>query len=89
MKTKKEYFLFGEAITNVYENEGIDKVLQLVKNEDESAYIPAYAIFEFDPDYHSGCDILAMYDGWMGFVNITKAEFDQITNTEFTKPIKS
>lgn len=70
---KKIYFLFGEQITRILENDGIDKAVEAAKNGEN------YALYYWD-EFSTPQELLVESEGWEGWMNITKSQY-----TKFSK----
>lgn len=72
---KTSYFLFGARITQTYFEENFSVVMDMITRAENSA---DYSTTKHNPETDSPSDLLASADGWGGFAEITKAEYDKI-----------
>lgn len=64
------YFLFGSEAVNIFDSYGVDELIKRYKN-----YEIHVDIFEFTDGETTPQELLAAYDGYIGWTGITKEEF--------------
>jgi hypothetical protein len=70
----KVYFLFGEYVTDVLENDGLKAALEAAKIEVWSTYV-------WDED-STPQELLAEAYGWEGWMEITEEQYNAFQNPE-------
>ena len=68
-KFKKQYFLFGEQISRILENDGIDKAIEAAKNGEIG-----YAIFVWDENSTPN-ELLCESEGWESWITLTYSQY--------------
>lgn len=78
MKEGKKYYLFGHEASTIYFDGDWETIEQLKDklNGVESRF------FEFDPDTMSVSNLLAVYDGWDGYVELSEGEYKALVKTD-------
>lgn len=71
-----KYILFGEDAVKILDNEGIDELIEVIK--DDCGHI--YATFEYIEEETPLNDVLNAYDGWNAYSFISKEDFDKLNN---------
>jgi hypothetical protein len=72
-QSKKEwdlYVLYGEQATDAYEDEGIEAAVKSVNEGGGS-------VFHWNSKTNHPLELLSEADGWYGYVELTKEEYDQ------------
>ena len=64
------YFLFGTEAVDIFDSYGIDEVIKQHKADNINVAIFAFTVGETTPQ-----ELLLAYDGYYGWISITKEEF--------------
>lgn len=72
-KFKKYYFLFGEQMTRILNEDGIDKAVEAAK-----AGEIGYTIFEWNEN-STPSELLVEAEGWEGWMTITTAQYNKLS----------
>jgi len=70
----KHYFLFGETVVKIYDEEGVDALVQ--KNEEE--YLDSAMVFVFEDGVTSPADLLCAFNGYSDYSCITEEEYEKL-----------
>lgn len=70
---KPTYFLFSSEAVGIYDDEGIDALVEAIENDNLMC-----DTFEYVPSVTLPCDLLDAFKGWDDYAVITKEEFDRI-----------
>lgn len=67
------YYLFGIDAVRIYDDAGIEALIKKIKDSDTS-----YSTFEFIEGKTKSADLLSELDGWLGYAEISRNEFNQL-----------
>lgn len=70
---KPTYFLFGSEAVDIYNEEGIDALIDAIEDDNLGCDTFEHILSETLP-----CDLLDAFQGWDDYAVITKEEFDRI-----------
>lgn len=73
----KTHYLFSLGAVNIYINEGFNALIEEIKNN-----TVAYSTFEFEEGVTPSEHIVEAFDGWDGYVIITKQQYTAINAIE-------
>ena len=71
-KFKKQYFLFGEQISRILEQDGIEKAVEAAKSG------VGYAIYVWDENSTPN-ELLCEAEGWEGWITLTTAQYNKLS----------
>lgn len=69
---EKKYFLFGDAVCDAMESDGIEAALNVAKSD-------VFATYYWD-EHSTPNELLAEYDGWNSFMEISEADYIRFQN---------
>jgi hypothetical protein len=76
---KKQYFIFGDIVSKMYYDEDFDTVAKAIEGGEE------HYLFSFDPEEMTGSTLLSIYDGWNGFAEIQRDEYETLSAIQTPK----
>lgn len=78
-KFKKQYFLFGQDICNILENEGIGKAVKSLKSGEVSCTIYCW------DELSTPSELLSEYDGWGNYLEISLSQYNKLSEVNYPK----
>jgi hypothetical protein len=66
------YYLFGEEVVNIYNDGGLDELIEAIKTG------CTFSTIHYNTDEHTPNDLLNNYDGYFAWCELDKLEYDTL-----------
>jgi len=67
-----QYYVFGHQMSRTIDSEGFKAALKIARKSD-------FALVKHEPSKASGADLLAAYEGWDGYTELTEEQYNELS----------